>query len=82
MRSLRSSMADFVPCDRDPAKGLLHLSKTWEMILTGNTAKQMPDPLPSIGRKPEHKLLGVTFNQDPCKWDTRIDLLLHKASSR
>ena len=27
-------------------------------------------------------MLGVTFNQDPCNWDTHFDLLLHKASSR
>ena len=52
----------------------LNLSKTWEM------QKQVPDSLPSIGRKHELMLLGVTFNQDPSNWGTQIDLLLHKAT--
>ena len=55
----------------------LNLSKSWEMVLTGKTTKQVPNPLPSIGRKPELKLLGVTFNRDPCNWVTQIDLLFH-----
>ena len=37
--------------------------------------------LHSIVRKPDLKLLGITFNQDPCKWETHFDLLLCKASS-
>ena len=60
----------------------LNLSKTWEMVLRGKTTKQVPDALPSIVRKPELKLFGATFNQDPCNWDTHFDLLLRKASSR
>ena len=42
--------------------------------------QQVPDVLPSIVKKPELKLFGVTFNQDPCNWDTHLDLC--KASSR
>ena len=48
----------------------LNQSKTWEMVLRGKTTKQVPDALPSIVMKPALKLLGVTFNQDPCNWYT------------
>ena len=60
----------------------LNLSKTWEIVSRGKTTKQVPSALLSIVRKPELKLLGVTFNKDPCDWDTHFDLLLRKASSR
>ena len=60
----------------------LNLSKTWEIVSRGKTTKQVPSALPSIVRKPELKLLGVTFNEDPCDCDTHFDLLLRKASSR
>ena len=52
------------------------------MVLRGKTTKQAPDAVPSVVRKPELKLLGVTFNQDPCNWDTHFDILLRKASSK
>ena len=53
------------------------------MVLRRKTTKQAPDALPSVVRKPaELQLLGVTFNQDPCNWDTHFDFLLRKASSR
>ena len=60
----------------------LDLSKTWEMVLRGKTTKQVPNALPSIVRKPELKLLAVTFNQHPCNWETHFDLLLSKAILR
>ena len=60
----------------------LNLSKTWEIVSRGKTTKQVPSALLSIVRKPELKLLGVTFNEDPCDWDTHFDLLLRKASYR
>ena len=52
------------------------------MVVKGKTSKTLPDPVTTIVRKSELKLLGVTFNQDPCNWDTHIDSILHKASSR
>ena len=56
------------------------LSKTWEMVLRGKTTKQVPNALPSIVRKPELKLLAVTFNQHLCNWETHFDLLLRATS--
>ena len=35
-----------------------------------------------IGRKSELKLLGVTFNEDPCNCDTHFEHMFEKASSR
>lgn len=60
----------------------LNLSKTWEMVVRGKTSKSLPDVITTIERKNELKLLGVTFNENPCNWDSHIDLLLQKASSR
>jgi len=33
-------------------------------------------------RKSSLKLLGVTFQSDPCNWDLHLDSVLSKASSR
>ena len=41
-----------------------------------------PEPLGIIARNEKLKLLGVTFEQVPVNWDTHIDYLLSKASSR
>ena len=60
----------------------VNLTKTWELLLRGRTTKTPPEPLEIIGRKDKLKLLGVTFEQVPVNWDTHIDYLLSKASSR
>lgn len=60
----------------------VNLTKTWELLLRGITTKMPPEPLEIIGRKDKLKLLGVTFEQVPVNWDTHIDYLLSKASSR
>ena len=53
----------------------LNLNKTWEMLLKSGSLKVPPDPL-------AHRLLGVTFENDPVNWDSHIDHVLSKASSR
>ena len=60
----------------------VNLTKTWELLLRGKTTRTPPEPLEIIGRKEKLKLLGVTFEQVPVNWDTHIDYLLSKASSR
>lgn len=60
----------------------VNLTKTLELLLRGRTTKTSPKPLEIIGRKDKLKLLGVTFEQVPVNWDTHIDYLLSKASSR
>ena len=60
----------------------VNLTKTWELLLRGKTSRMPPEPLEIIGRKEKLKLLGVTFEQVPVNWDTHIDYLLCKASSR
>ena len=61
---------------------LLNLSKTWEMVIRRKTRKPLPEAISNIQRKSELKLLGVTFNKQPCNWDTHFDHMLGKASSR
>ena len=60
----------------------VNLTKTWELLLRGKTTRTPPEPLEIIGRKEKLKLLGVTFEQVPVNWDSQIDYLLSKASSR
>ncbi|KAK2549897.1 Gamma-aminobutyric acid type B receptor subunit 1 [Acropora cervicornis] len=60
----------------------VNFTKTWELLLRGKTTRTPPEPLEIIGRKEKLKLLGVTFEQVPVNWDTHIDYLLSKASSR
>ena len=60
----------------------LNFKKTWEMLLKGKSTKALPVPLAFIERKPSLKLLGVTFQSDPCNWDSHLDNILSKASSR
>ena len=52
------------------------------MLLKGKSTKALPVPLAFIEGKPCLKLLGVTFQSDPCNWDLYLDNILSKASSR
>ena len=60
----------------------VNLTKTWELLLRGKTTRTPPEPLENIERKEKLKLFGATFEQVPVNWDTHIDYLLSKASSR
>ena len=60
----------------------VNLKKTWELLLRGKTTRTPPEPLEIIESKEKLKLLGVTFEQVPVNWDTQIDYLLSKNSSR
>ncbi|CAB4032087.1 Hypothetical predicted protein [Paramuricea clavata] len=60
----------------------LNLSKTWEMVVHGGSMKPLPAPIVGIERKSWLKLLGVTFQENPCCWDLHIDDLLTKASGQ
>ena len=60
----------------------VNLTKTWELLLQGKTTGTPPGPLEIIGRKEKLKLLGVTVEQVPVNWDTHIDYLLSKTTSR
>ena len=60
----------------------LNLNKTWEMILKSGSLKVPPAPLAIVERKTKLKLLGGTLEDDPVNWDSHIDHVLSKASSR
>ena len=59
----------------------LNLSKTWEMTIHGKTNKVKPPLLPDIKRRGRLKLLGITFQENPCAWDMHSDSVLKKASN-
>ena len=52
----------------DNSRMVLNLDKTWEMVLSGNSSKPLPDPIQGIKRRDWLKLLGVTFQDKPCNW--------------
>ena len=60
----------------------LNLAKTFEMLIRGKTQKPHPECVEGIHRKNELKLLGVTFSENPCNWDTHFKYMLEKANSR
>ena len=61
---------------------ILNFSKTWEIVISKGSLKQLPPPIDGIRRKKWMKLLGVKFQDDPCCWDLHVDELLSKPSGR
>ena len=66
----------------DSNKMTLNLSKTWEMLIHSKTARPNPPLVPGIERKSWLKLLDITFQENPCRWDINVDNLIAKTSSR
>ena len=58
------------------------LTKTWELVMRGKTQKNPPETVHMIERKSELKLLGVTFHENPCNWDSHFQNMMDKANSR
>ena len=51
---------------------IVNISKTWEMVLSKGHVKQLPQ-IDGIKYKERLKLLGVSFEDNPCCWDLHID---------
>ena len=60
----------------------VNLTKTWELLLRGKTTRTPPEQLENIEWREKLKLWGIKLEQVPVNWDTHIDYLLSKASSR
>ena len=60
----------------------LNLTKTWELVMRGKTQKTPPETVHMIERKSELKLLGVTFHENPCNWDSHFQNMMDRANSR
>ena len=60
----------------------LNMEKTYEMIVRGKVSTPLPDHIPSIKRKEWLKLLGVTMEDIPGKWDKYFEEMMKKASRR
>ena len=52
------------------------------MIVSKGVLKQLPPQIDGIKHKEWFKLLGISFQDDPCCWDLHIDNVLSKASGR
>ena len=50
--------------------------------MRGKTQKTPPETVHMIERKSELKLLGVTFHENPCNWDSHFQNMMDKANSR
>ena len=51
-------------------------------LLKSGSLRVPPAPLAIVERKTTLKLLGVTFEDDPVNWDSHIDHVISKTSSR
>ena len=60
----------------------LNTDKTYEMIVRGKRLITVPSSIPSIKRKTWLKLLGVTLEEIPARWDRHFEEMLSKASER
>ena len=60
----------------EESKMPLNMSKTWKMCATP------PNTIPSITRKTWLKILGVTVEETPGKWDIHFEEMLKKTSER
>ena len=60
----------------------LNMDKTYEMIVRGKRLITVPSCIPSIKRKTWLKLLGVTLEKIPTRWDRHFEKMLSKASER
>ena len=49
--------------------------------MKGKIKKPISAPLKGICRKSELKLIKITFQENPCKWDTQFENMMEKANS-
>ena len=59
----------------------LNLTKTWELAMRKDP-QNPPGTVPTIERRSELKLLGVTFHENPCNWNIHFHNMIDKADSR
>ena len=52
------------------------------MIVRAKMSTSLPEYIPSIKRKEWLKLLGVTMEEIPGKWDRHFEEMMNKASKR
>lgn len=45
--------------------------------MRGKTQKNPPETVHMIERKSELKLVGVTFHENPCNWDSPFQNMMH-----
>ena len=58
------------------------MEKTYEIIVCVKMSTSLPGYIPSIKRKEWLKLLGVTMEEIPGKWNRHFEEMMNKASKR
>ena len=60
----------------------LNMEKTYEMLIRRNILTPLPAIIPHIERKEWLRLLGITLEDLPDKWDLHFEEMMGKASGR
>ena len=56
--------------------------KTYEMVIMSKISKSLPAPIPNINRKSWLKILGITLENVPDKWDIHFEEMIGRAAGR
>ena len=62
----------------DKYRMALNMDKTYEMIARGKTSTPSPSCIPSIEQKTWLKILGITLEEIPDRWDGHFEEMLKK----
>ena len=60
----------------------LNMKKTYEMVIRSKISTPLPAAIPNIHRKTWLKILGVTLENAPDKWDLHFDEMISRAAGR
>ena len=63
----------------DKNRMALNMDKTYEMIARGKTSTPPPSCIPSIERKTWLKILGITLEEIPDRWDRHFQVNAEKS---
>ena len=69
---LDSASAEGIQNRSETNQMTLNISKTWEMVVQSGSTKPLPTPIVGFEQKSWLKLLGTTFQDNPCSWDLHV----------
>ena len=58
------------------------MKKTYEMVIRSKISTPLPAAIPNIHRKTWLKILGITLENAPDKWDLQFDEMISRAAGR
>ena len=60
----------------------LNMEKTYEMVIMSKISTPLPAPIPNINLKSRLKILGITLENVPDKWDIHFEEIIGRAAGR